>query len=345
MEVAASVALGAAGVSLLLLALYDGLRTTIAIAEWPGPLTRLLNRTVWRGFRKMTSRTDSRILRSAGPLLSITLVGTWVVAVWIGWALVFAAVPTSVIDAETGEPASFAAKIYYTATTMVTTGVGDFVPTTDAWRVLAGAVSVSGIALVTLAITYLVPIIGAAVDRFHFAEFLNALGGSAGELVVRHWDGESFDLLGERMPTLVDRITRMRAAHLAFPVLHFFHGPDAKRALAPQIAALDEALTMMEYGVPEEDRLPLREFRPVREAIDNLLDTVVGHGFAVRRDDVPPVPSLRPLRDADIPTVDDDAFAEAVARLDDRRTRLLSYVVDDSWRWAQVHREEQGQPE
>jgi hypothetical protein len=335
----ASTLIAAVGVGLLVLALYDAIRTTIAIAEEPGLLTRLLSRTMWRGFRRLTSRTDSRLLRSTGPLLSIALVTVWVLTVWLGWSLVFASVPESVVFLDTGEPASFWAKVYFAATTMVTTGVGDFAPATDMWRVLAGAVSVSGIALVTLAITYLVPIITAAVDRYHFAEFLNSLGGTAEEIVRRHWDGEGFSLLGARMPRLVDGITRMRASHLAFPVLHFFHGADPERALAPRVAALDEALTMMEYGVVEDHRLPLREFHPVREAVDGLLETVVGQSFAIPQDEVPPVPSLEPLRTADIPVIDSVQFGEAVQAVADRRRLLLSYVLDDSWRWEEVHTE------
>jgi hypothetical protein len=336
-ETGATIVLATLGTAVLLLVLVDALRTTLSIAEWPGPLTRLLNRTVWHGFRAITSRTDSPLLRSAGALLSALLVVVWLVLLWLGWTLVYAAVPESVVNAETGEAASFLAKAHFAASTLATAGHGDFVPIVDGWRVLAGLTTISGIALITLLIAYLVPVTSAAVDRVHFAELLHSLGSTAEEIAVDHWDGEGFSPFHARTTILIDGITRLQAEHLAYPVLHAFHRSDPSRALAPRVAALDEALTLMAEGVAPPHRLPEREVEPVRNAIDRLLETVVTDLFARLRDEVPPSPELDGLRDAGIPTVDDDAFQRRVAALADRRRKLLSYVLDDRWAWDDVH--------
>jgi hypothetical protein len=124
-ETGATIVLATLGTAVLLLVLADALRTTLSIAEWPGPLTRLLNRTVWHGSRAITSRTDSPLLRSAGALLSALLVVVWLVLLWLGWTLVYAAVPESVVNAETGEAASFLAKAHFAASTLATAGHGD----------------------------------------------------------------------------------------------------------------------------------------------------------------------------------------------------------------------------
>lgn len=332
-----AILLAVGGVMLLVAAFSDATMTTTAVAEPAGPLTRFLAKTVWRGFRLLTSRTDSGLLRASGSLVALTVVASWVLSLWFGWTLIYASVPGSVLLDATDQPASFASKFYFTASTMVTTGFGDFVPASDPWRVLAGITSVSGLGLVTLALTYLVPVIQAAVDRMHTAHRLSQLGRTPQAILFRHWDEGRFDLLVSRLPAAADGIIRLRAELLAFPVLHFFHGADPERAIAPRVAALDEALTMLTCGVAAEHRPSQRTLLPAREAVDSLLETVVNQTFARPRSDAPPVPSLAELRESGIPTVTDEEFAERTEELWDRRRRLLSYVRDDSWNWSEVY--------
>lgn len=337
MEPAGIIAL-VAGILLLSAGFLDALVTTTAISEWPGPLTRLLSTTLWRGVRVITSRSRSVLLRAAGPLVVVSVVTGWVLALWFGWTLIFAAVPGSVVEAQSGQAASFASKFYFTATSMVTTGVGDFIPSSDGWRIVTGTVSVSGLILITLVITYLIPVISAAVDRGRLAKVISAYGGSPAEILARHWDGSGFSPLLNRADQLTRDIVALRSEHLAYPVLHFFHDADPERALAPRIAALDEALTVLEHGVPPNVRPPERAILPLREVIGALLVTVVSQAFARPRGDVPPPPDLQAVRDAGVPTVSDRQFEASLARLGERRAKLLSYVRDDSWDWEEVFR-------
>lgn len=325
-----------AGVLLVALAFVDAVITTLATPEMGGPLTRLLSTTVWRGVRLVTSRSQSTLLRSAGPAVTLTVLTAWVLCTWLGWTLVFAAVPGSVIDADTGAAASFLSKFYFSATTIITTGVGDFVPSGDTWRVVAGLVSISGLALVTLGITYLIPVTTAAVDRMTFAQRLSTLGATPREVLLRHWDGTGFAPLLPRLEAVTEELIRLRTENLAYPVLHFFHGADPDTALAPRVAAIDEAMTIIELGVAEHARPPDHTLLPLRETIDALLHTVVGQAFARPGQEVPPAPALDSLRAAGIPTVPQEDFAAALPALDDRRRRLLSYVNDDSWGWEEV---------
>jgi hypothetical protein len=223
---------------------------------------------------------------------------------------------------------------------VATTGLGDFEPATDGWRILTGIASLSGLALITLAVTYLVPVIQAGVDRLHFAYRLHGLGGTPYGILRRMWDGEGFEALVERVPALVDDVARLHTRHLAFPVLHFMHAGRPEGAMAPRLAALDEALTLLQHGVAAERRPPPMRLAPLREAIGQLLDTVVTQAFAVPRAEVPPVPELDRLRACGIPTVSEEDFATALRPLAARRRKLLSYVHDDSWSWDVVYGDE-----
>lgn len=336
---AAGIAMTVAGVVLLLLGFGDAMLTTTAIGEFRGPITRGLSVSLWRGVRAVTSRSDSALLRATGSLVVLSVVSAWVLSIWLGWSLVFAGTPGAVVHADSGEQASFASVIYFTAASVATTGLGDFVPSSDGWRLLTGLVSVSGIAVITLAVTYLVPIIQAAVNRLHLAQRLNSMGSTPYDILDRHFDGEGFGVFEERIPALVDELTQLRAEHLAYPVLHFLHGSRAENAFAPRVAALDEALTILEHGVDEKAHPSHRVVQPLREAIDALLHTVVQQAFTRPTMEVPPVPDLAPVQEAGIPTRDDGEFAERVASEDDRRRELLSYVRDDSWNWHDVYRE------
>lgn len=335
----AGTAMTVAGVGLLALGFGDAMLTTTAIGEFRGPLTRGLSVSLWRGVRALTSRSDSALLRATGSAVVLSVVSAWVLAIWLGWALVFSGTPGAVIHADSGEPASFASTIYFTATSVATTGTGDFVPASDGWRLLTGLTSVSGIAVITLAVTYLVPIIQAAVNRLHLAQRLNNMGSTPYDILTRHYDGEGFDAFEQRIPALVDELTQLRAEHLAYPVLHFMHGSRPERAFAPRVAALDEALSILQHGVDEKVHPSSRVVRPLREAIDALLHTVVSQAFARPSREVPPAPSLGPVREAGIPTREEASFAEGINEEEDRRRELLSYVRDDSWAWSDVYRD------
>jgi hypothetical protein len=324
------------GVALISLVFVDAVITTLAVAERPGPLTRVLARTLWRGLRHVTSRSGSAILRSAGPAVTLSVVAAWLAAVWLGWSLLFAAVPGAIEHVDTEEAASFATVVYFTANTIVTTGSGDFVPATDPWRLAGGFASVSGLALVTLAITYLIPVSTAAVFRARAAQELSLLGGTPEGILARHWDGETLAELARATPPFVATIVRLRAEHNAFPVLHFFHSGDPERALAPRLAALDEALTIALEGVVPAQRPRERELQPLRDAIADLLDSVVDQDFALPRDDVPPSPPLDAVRALGIDTVVTEDFEVGLEELADRRRRLLSFVRDDTWAWDEI---------
>lgn len=326
------------GILLLSVGAVDAIITTTAVAEMPGPLTRILSHSLWRGFHIVTSRSDSTLLRSAGSLVALSLVSAWVLSIWLGWALIFASANGAVVDGDTGQVASFASTVYFTASSMATTGVGDFVPASDGWRLVTGLVSLSGIALITLGVTYLVPVIQAGVDRLRHAQRLNDLGPTPFDVLRRHWDGEGFTQLMARMPELTDHLTELRAQHLAFPVLHFLHGPRSDNAFAPRLAALDEALTLLEHGVAPEHRPPSQPSADLSLAIGQLLRTVVNQAFAKPRDEIPPAPQLEELHEQGIPTVSQEEFEEAVADIAPRRCRLLSYVRDDSWDWSEVYK-------
>lgn len=82
--------------------------------------------------------------------------GTWLLLLWAGWTLVFSASPEAVLQDPEGVPADGWARAYFAGFSVFTLGVGDYVPNGPVWQLLTVVAVVSGLALTTMAITYLV---------------------------------------------------------------------------------------------------------------------------------------------------------------------------------------------
>lgn len=136
-------------------------------------------------------------------------------------------------------PGSFRVeRLYAAGYTLTTLGVGDIVPTTALGRVLIVVCSASGLLTLTLAITYLVPVLNAVTARRVLAATLNALGGDPEQVRQRLWPGG--DLKGTRATVegLASDIRFVTQAHYSYPVMHFFHWPTPATAFAPAFARL-----------------------------------------------------------------------------------------------------------
>ena len=323
-----------AGSALVVLVLLDALLTTLAAGAGAGPLTNLLTRSAWRASLAAHRRDhEGSRLRYAGTVLLLLTVLVWVLVLWLGWTLVLLG-SGAVESSQTTQQAGVADVVYYAGFTLFTLGVGDFVATTPGWRVVTAAASYNGLFLVTLGITYLLSVVGAAVDRRAMAVRIHALGHSSEQIVARGWTGQSFSsAFVQQLVALSGDIATLAEKHLAYPVLHYFHsgGRDAAASLA--IAHLDGAMLLLREGVDVDARPDDSATAPVRELIDRYL-TTVGTSVVVNRSEAPRAPSLAPLAAAGLPVVDADRFAEAVAREHDRRRTLLQLVHNDGWSWS-----------
>ncbi len=73
-----------------------------------------------------------------------------------------------------------------------------------------------------------------------------------------------------------------------------------------------------------------------RSSVESYLETL-NSAFIDPAPRPPLPPDLGRLRAAGLPTVDDHAFADALARLDERRRALLGMVEADARTWPPEH--------
>lgn len=321
----------ACGLGVVLFTLTDVFVTTVSM-RGAGPLSSRLMNHIWRPAATST-RLSHRGLEIYGSLMLPLAVVIWGVLLYAGWALVFLAGPDAVVEASSGAPAGWWDRIYFTGYTISTLGNGELRPDGGVWQGLTVAASVTGLALITLAITYVTPVMSAVVTKRRVARMIVALGPTPTDVLDKGWDGQSFQRIASHMTNLAPALADLAQQHMAYPVLHYFHPAERATALAPAVAVLDDALTLLRFGVAPAHRLDPVTLHTTMAAIDVLLSALQAAHIdpADRAPDVPPLSVLERL---DVPTVTDDEYRADVDGLTDRRALLLGFVENDGWSWS-----------
>ena len=261
--------LAASGALLVLLVLWEVISTTLKMSGG-GPLTVPLTNLVWKlclnGNRYASSRG---FLCSCGIGLLMFTISIWVLAYWIGWTLFFSLSPESVLNVSSGMPANFIERAYYVGFTFITLGIGDFKASTPFWQMMTILLSISGFFMITLIITYLLPVVSATVEQRQLAVYLHSLDISSSTLSQDSID----DVLENNLSSLSERIIRLSQQHLAYPILHFMQSRDAYSSIPLALVELDETLTLILRGA-EEDSLLKAKVLPLRKSLSIYFDTL-----------------------------------------------------------------------
>ncbi|WP_436924516.1 ion channel [Halosimplex amylolyticum] len=326
-----TVAYAVVGILVLVVVTVDLLWTTLWADGGAGPLSSRLTSGVWRGLRRVGSQ-GSRSLSVAGPLILCLSLVTWVGLLWGGWTLVFAGGDPALVDTRDSGPISWAERSYFVAYTVFTMGNGDFTPTDGVWQGATSLTTASGMLFVTMAVSYVLSVLGAVVDKRTYASKITGQGDRSERFVRSGWDGEDFRNLDLLLNTLSSDIDRLAKQHKAYPILHYYHSENAEDSFPMAVAVFDEALTILRYGVPADRGPNAALVKSARSSVEGYVDTL-GTAFIEPADESPPPPDLDRLRDADVPTVTDEAFDAALDDMDERRRMLLGTVTADAWDW------------
>ena len=324
----------ATGFALASLGLWDQFWTILG--EGGGPVTRRVAKGIWTATRRVhTIWPQSRLLSAGG---AITILGTilcWILLQWVAWTLVFIGIPDGVVNATTSELADTWERIYFAGYILSTLGIGDIQPRGAVTRMLTTVVSFNGLVQISFGVGYLVPVVVAATDKRRVSIQISSLGTSSTAILENAWDGSSLAALRPYLEGLAPELARLEQKYRSYPVLPYLHGNKRPEAIGPSLAALDEAVTLLRYGVEGDTGIPDGTIHTLRRALSTLLETLA---TALDEDgvDSPPPPDLDALREIGVPTRSDDEFAATVADLDDRRRALLQVVRNDGWDWDAV---------
>lgn len=325
--------LTAIGVVIVAIAVADLYSTTLTFGG-SGFLSGRVTRPIWKLLLRIHRRADNhKLLSSGGPLLLLLLFFMWFCLSWLGWFLIFSGDEMAVVQATTKTPASWIERVYFVGYTLTTVGYGDFAPEAPAWRLASTLAGLNGFFLITMSVTYFLPVISAVVEKRQIATVIASFGKSPSSLVDNSFERGEFQSLAEQLQELTWRIAGIAEKHMAYPVLHYFHPEDKNASLPVALVRLDEALSVIQHAFPE---LPHgnRHFRATQTVVDNFLNAIEGTMLA-RSTELPPLPQLDTIA----------ALSQAQRGVDDvvygmrsqqRRGRLLAYVREDGWGWKDV---------
>ena len=223
-------------------------------------------------------------------------------------------------------------RFYFVGYSLFTMGNGDFTPKDGIWQIVTSLTTASGMLFVTLIVSYVISVLEAVTQKRAFASNVSGLG-QRGETIVRSaWNGETFDGLELPLNSFTTEINELTTNHQAYPILHYFYTDQRKYATVLSIVALDEALTLLRFGVSEDERPSKAILENARASVGNYLQLVTS-SFGHTAVEEPPAPDLDIVREAGVPTVSDEAFSQSLTEAEKRRKRLLGLVEADARAW------------
>jgi hypothetical protein len=308
---------------------------TVLSLQGGGPMTGWLTRGVWSVCLRLPRPLLHRLMPGIGTTIVMLTLTLWIALLWLGWWVLFSADPGSVVESITKQPVGGWGRFYFTGFTVFTLGVGDYVASNDMWRVVTAVASGSGLILITLSITYLVPVVSAVTGKRRVAGTIAGLGTTPHELLLHAWDGRGFDGLSQPLSSIQSEVEDIHQKHGAYPVLHYFHNRQRREQIALMLAVLDEAIQLLRSGVAESVRPRWMLHEPTRAAIGELL-LMLEDDFVQPASEPPPITPLHALREAGVPVVSEERYETAMHQERDRRRRVHGFVQDAGWSWSDV---------
>jgi hypothetical protein len=199
-----------------------------ALSDWIG--RRLFN----------VLRRRPRFLSLAGPLAVVAVIGTWVLLLVLGFALLYYGpfpeeFRTSTGDTPAASPRLFAA-FYYSFETLITLGYGDLVPDSALTRIASVAEGLIGFGVLTASVSMLVLIYPALARMRVLARTVSNIAG-AEQRTGMSMVGSGSDVM---VAALARDVIRMRIDLVHFPIIYYFATHDRYASVAYWIFQVGE---------------------------------------------------------------------------------------------------------
>lgn len=320
------------GVVLLLITATDLIITSLSV-RGAGFITKRLSKTIWTVLLAVHKKTGTgKLLELGGAFILVAILINWLLLIWISASLLFISQPDSLINVETNSATTIINKIFYTGYILSTLGLGDIEPVGPFWDILTSILSFAGLILISIAITYLIPVVSAEINKRRISVYITTLGCSTEDILMNYWNGKNFKELEQPFISLTGTIILHAQNHKAYTVLHFFHSSDKKEAFALNITNLDEVLSMLLNNIPASQQPSLNVLMGLRRAITSYLVTLP-EAFITPGDETPPLPGLSALEAKGIQLIQGKTADLAYEKIESRRRLLLALIKDDGWEW------------
>lgn len=243
-------AVGIAGVAVVLVIAADVFMSVVV----PRPTyvwrpSARISRIGWRivggfGLRIADEERRERLYGVYAPLLLMTLLVFWVVALVVGFGMIFFALRAELNPA----PQTMWAALYYAGTSLLTLGYGDIVSRSELARAISLAAAGLGLGTFAIVTAYLFALFAAFQRRELFIVNMRERTGappSGVDFLLRHVEMEMLDDLGGTFGRAEAWIADIIETHLAYPVLTYFRSTHDYQSWVGTIGALLDATTLV----------------------------------------------------------------------------------------------------
>ncbi|TDD99317.1 ion channel [Flavobacterium cellulosilyticum] len=324
------------GILLLLVTAADLINTSLSV-RGAGFISKRLSTSIWRVLLVLNKKMGHRkVLELGGAFILVSILINWLLLIWVSASLLFISCPDSLMNVETNTSTTVINKIFYTGYTLSTLGLGDMEASNGFWDILTAILSFTGLILISIAITYLIPVVSAEIMKRKISVHIHTLGGSVEEILLNYWNGKDFKELEQPFIGLIDSIILHAQNHKAYSVLHFFHSSNKKEAFVLNLTNLDEVLTVLLHNIPKEQQPSINVLGRLRKAISSYLETLPA-SFIIPGKKTPPVVILTTLENKGIKIISGETVDLEYNKLKTRRQLLLSLIKDDGWEWTDLN--------
>lgn len=267
---------------------------------------------------------------AAGPCITLALIFLWFGLSWLGWSLIYLASEGSVVSSSDHLPAQMFEIVYFVGFTLTTLGTGDFVPNGTLWELMSVVTAFNGLVLVTLSITYAIPVIQATAEKRALSNQFAVWGNNA-KLVLQHIESDrSYTSLPGYLKTVSTEILLVAQNHLAYPILHYFHSPTEKASFALQVSVLDEVLRNLPDEAFEKQAELYVLVPNCTKAISEFLTTLSSVHIKAANNEPPA------LRCASANIAYRLVEQHSTISVTERRKLLKALVEENGWSWQKV---------
>lgn len=239
-------------------------------------LTHYLMLGVWHAFRPLASR-QSAFQPITGFAALFTVVGTWMLLMVLGWALIYLPhMPGDfLLSFDYDQPGTnrLIVSIYLSMVTLVTLGFGDIVPTASGLRLITPLEGFVGFGLVTAGISWFLSINPVLSRRRILAYQITLLHEDA-----TRYDGEGivFDVSTREQlfQQLTSQVINVNRDLVQFPVTYYFHDTDPRASISTALPFLLQ-LARSEQSTDDGSSVSARtQAAMLEQAINDYLDTI-----------------------------------------------------------------------
>lgn len=324
-----------AGIILYFITALDVFQTTLSM-QGGGMLTSRLSHWFWTLLLKLSGGDGrKKILSHAGYFLLISIMLTWVLLLWTSFSLLLLSDSASIVNSTTKQAADIVEKIYYAGFTLSTLGIGDYIASSNLWRIVSGVYSFTGLILLTMSVTYFIPVLSAVIEQRKLGIRLSNLGSSPEEILLNSWNGKDFSRFEKLVGNISESIVHHSQNHRAYPVIHYFHNWKENNAVILQLARLNEALYLFRFEIDQNKGPEELKLKPLEVALENYREVITEVTHIKILEEAPPYASTQKLEKQGIFLHSRDSISVSKKVIETRKL-FKTLVRQDGWNWDLV---------